>query len=141
MLVKGIDAPGRELMRFVCYRLPVLVYMGVIFFVSSGPISSPSIQEIPDYLLHGAAFALLSILSFWAVHEDLKPGIGRGGYWLPALIAVAYGAIDEWHQSFVPGRDASVHDWLADVAGVILGILLIPGISRLISRFLERRIT
>ena len=128
-------------MRFVCYRLPAIAYMGLIFYVSSGPISSPTIQAMPDYLLHCGAFALLSVLSFLAVHEGLRPGIRRGGYWLPALITLLYGAIDEWHQSFVPGRDASVRDWLADVAGAILGIWLVWKIARPISSFLARRIT
>lgn len=43
---------------------------------------------------------------------------------VPILLAMgaAYGAADEWHQSFVAGRDASVLDWAADVAGVAAGI-------------------
>jgi len=40
------------------------------------------------------------------------------------LIGVGYGALDEWHQSFVPGRDVSVADWGADIAGMIIGLLL-----------------
>ena len=44
--------------------------------------------------------------------------------WVHVALIVAgalYGATDEWHQSFVPGRDASVLDWLADLCGVTLG--------------------
>jgi len=40
------------------------------------------------------------------------------------LVGAAYGALDEWHQSLVPGRDPSVGDWVADAVGVVLGFLL-----------------
>jgi VanZ family protein len=36
----------------------------------------------------------------------------------------ALGAIDEWHQLAVPGRSADVRDWLADVIGALLGIVV-----------------
>lgn len=36
-----------------------------------------------------------------------------------------YGALDEWHQSFVPGRDADFLDWTADVAGAICALVLL----------------
>jgi VanZ family protein len=39
-------------------------------------------------------------------------------------IASAYGVFDEWHQSFVPGRYASLTDVTLDVAGAVLGIWL-----------------
>jgi VanZ family protein len=36
-------------------------------------------------------------------------------------LGVLYGVLDEWHQSFVPGRVVSVADWAADIIGVVLG--------------------
>ena len=39
-----------------------------------------------------------------------------------ASIAVAYGVTDEWHQSFVPGRDADLWDVVADALGATLAI-------------------
>jgi VanZ family protein len=40
---------------------------------------------------------------------------------IAAVIAAAYGATDEWHQSLVPGRTADRFDWAADAIGAILG--------------------
>ena len=43
------------------------------------------------------------------------------------LLAVgsAYAALDEWHQSFVPGRNPDIADWLADAAGVAVGYTIV----------------
>ena len=38
------------------------------------------------------------------------------------MMAIAYGASDEWHQSFVPGRHADVWDLAADGVGAALAL-------------------
>ena len=40
------------------------------------------------------------------------------------LVGALYGASDEWHQSFVPGRQVSALDWVADLCGVAAGYWL-----------------
>jgi VanZ family protein len=106
-------------LRFAVYRLPALLYMALIFRVNSGPITNPALQSVPDYLLHALGYAALYVLIHWAVHEGLAPRPGRGGYLLPLLVTVLYGASDEYHQAFVEGRDSSIYDWFADAAGAI----------------------
>lgn len=51
----------------------------------------------------------------------------RVGWPHASLIALGafYGATDEWHQAFVPGRSVSFYDWIADVTGVLLGYSVI----------------
>jgi VanZ family protein len=48
--------------------------------------------------------------------------------WRMAILAVAvtsaYGAMDELHQSFVPGRSCDVLDWVADTSGASLAVLI-----------------
>lgn len=41
---------------------------------------------------------------------------------LALLIAAGYSAADEWHQSFVPGREASAWDSLLDTTGAAMGV-------------------
>ena len=41
------------------------------------------------------------------------------------LFGCAHATFDEWHQSFVPGRSSDLADWIADVAGVMLGVLFV----------------
>jgi VanZ family protein len=40
------------------------------------------------------------------------------------LLGSLYGASDEVHQSFVPGRAADPLDWVADSAGAVAGVLV-----------------
>ena len=112
-------------MRFLIYRAPVLAYIALIYYVSSGPVNPEITGGLPDWVLHGAAYLILYLLVFWAVHEGTRPLPGRGGYALPLLLTVLYGLSDEFHQSFVPARDASVRDLIADAAGALLGAGLI----------------
>jgi VanZ family protein len=51
----------------------------------------------------------------------LYGGVMRGALLLALSLASLYGATDEFHQSFVPGRSADVLDWLADTLGAALG--------------------
>ena len=41
---------------------------------------------------------------------------------LGVAIVMVYGLSDEFHQSFVPMRDASIYDVFADIIGGMLGI-------------------
>ena len=41
------------------------------------------------------------------------------------LIAAAYAATDEWHQSFVPSRTADLTDVLIDSSGAMIGLTLV----------------
>ena len=112
--------------------LPLLI-MGVFYWLSSLPGTPlpddpalyvvfywvpPSVQNA----LHVPAYAALAWAWCWAL-----------GAWLRVLsarvisacaIASAYGVLDEWHQSFVPGRYASLTDVALNVVGAALGIWL-----------------
>jgi VanZ family protein len=79
-----------------------------------------------DKVAHGTAFALLGALTGW--------GWGRGWpRWRWSLllgVLALFGAADEWHQAFVPGRDCSLGDWAADAFGAAVGL----GLARRLGR-------
>ena len=108
-------------LRSVLFRLPAVLYMGFIFYMSSGPVESDTLQRVPDYVLHACGYAALYALVHVACHEGVRVRSGRGSYWLPLLITILYGISDEFHQSFVPSRDASLRDLLADGLGGLVG--------------------
>lgn len=88
----------------------------LIFAASSrSHVRSPGLTRIDDKIAHFAIYGLLATLV-------CRVGGGwRGAVW--SLLAVsAFGASDEWHQSFVPGRDSDVADWVADTLGAALAI-------------------
>lgn len=99
---------------------PVAAYMALIFFLSAQP-DAPLPSQLSDKHGHSIGYMGLAV----TVGRALAGGISAGtslraaaGAW---AIASAYGATDEWHQSFVPGRSADVHDWFADAAGALIG--------------------
>lgn len=96
------------------YLVLALVWAALIFAASSQPGSAVGLSHPWDKLAHLASYAVLS---------GLLRAAGLGSGWAFAL-AVLYGASDEWHQRFVPGRDASLADWVADTVGAGLGAWL-----------------
>ncbi|MCX7886080.1 MAG: VanZ family protein [Verrucomicrobiae bacterium] len=105
--------------------LPAAGWATAIFVISSLPSAIPPEEKpllwvVPtDALAHAIAYCLLAALVLFAL---------RRGHRMPLPVAVivaivmasAYGVTDEWHQSFVPGRTASVADWIADAVGAAL---------------------
>lgn len=106
-------------MRRLAAWLPALAWAGAIFVLSSRP-TLPAPQLIPhaDKAAHFVAYLVGGAL---LAHAVLASGA-------PLALAVAlgwlYGASDEWHQSFVPGRSVDVFDWIADALGVMAGAYL-----------------
>lgn len=69
----------------------------------------PWIAEPFDKLVHFGYFAAIAGL--------LAHGLGYSRLWLAVLLVAVLGGLDEWHQMSVPGRYASLLDWLADLVG------------------------
>ncbi len=112
---------------------PLVGYMAFIFWMSSQ--QRPGVFEnTPDFLLHGSGYFLLGILAIRAVGGGLASPRSLAVLATGLVIAVAYGASDEWHQSFVPGRDASFRDLLADAAGALLAAAVVGTFWRMMER-------
>lgn len=112
--------------RFYWYGPPVLFALAI--FVLS---HQPTVPSTPggDKVAHAVTYAILSALILRALYHRTGWG-GRALILGAALSGGLYGVLDEVHQSFVPGRDSSVGDVLADAAGAILGALLLHGVYR-----------
>ena len=118
MTVEPTTTPARRLLAGVM----LLGYALLIFGGSSGPVPGAiTALEVPDYLLHLAEYAVLGFLcSRWLFHMTLRPGLVVL-ILMPVLLCTLYGVSDEIHQSFVPERDASISDALADLVGATIG--------------------
>jgi VanZ family protein len=112
--------PPLSVSRRAALWLPPIVYMSVVFYLSSQSAPLPTLTaNVWDKLLHLIEYAGLAVLLCRAL---LGEGLGWGTAVGWAIVAASlYGASDEWHQSFVPMRDASVRDWMADTLGGTAG--------------------
>lgn len=99
--------------------------MAAIFFTSSLPGGELGslMSLVPNALhnlLHIPAYALLaaSWCLAWPSHRGWPAAL------LTWTLTLGYGVFDEWHQSFVPGREVSGADLLRDALGGGIGIWL-----------------
>jgi VanZ family protein len=95
---------------------PPLALMAAIAIASHAPLPV-GLPGPSDKLVHAAVFGLLAALWYWARRGT--DGSRRAAATAVAL-SVLWGALDEAHQSFVPGRNADFIDLLADAAGAVV---------------------
>ncbi len=98
-----------------------LAWAALIFWASSQPNPFPFVPKSfweHDKIVHACAYAVLGALVLGAL---ARARIAWRAIALAALVTTAYGASDEWHQSYVPNRDADPRDLAADAAGSIAG--------------------
>jgi VanZ family protein len=129
----------KHLIVSVLIRIPAIFITVMSFYLSSQPyIYMPPGIVIWDKLVHFICFAgLTGSWTFWFPLASWKKHTLRN--LLLCIVGVAvYGVLDEWHQSFTPGREVSVYDWFADVGGAILGSVSGCILMRLMVKYRER---
>ena len=107
---------GRPYTRWL-RALPTVGYMLLIFGVSSVP-SRDLPALIDDRVLHFAEYFVLGVLMVFSVTAWMR----RGAMGVSWFLASAYAATDEWHQSFVAGRDSSLKDIAFDLLGITVAL-------------------
>jgi len=110
------------------YWGPLVGYAGVIFFLSaqSHPEEQLSLfllKEVSDKVLHAVEFGILALLCYRAFRWAAGPVVARQALVLAIVTASVFGLTDEVHQLFVPFRESSWQDWLADTVGAVIGAM------------------
>jgi VanZ family protein len=150
-----------KIKTFLKYWLPVLVWMGVIFSASSDTksferssriiaplvrfffprLQAATVDEIVFLVrkcAHLTEYAVMALL-FWRALRKPVRGTPRPWQWREArtaiLLVALYAASDEFHQLFVPSRQALVTDVIIDTTGGIVGLLLVWGIGRWLKKW------
>lgn len=141
------SGPVTRLLRVVggfLVRIPwpllVLMWLGwaaVIFDLSSQrrPVATQksALWEFLSNLAHAPLFGVFALLTAALVLRERGTDWPR---WRPAraalvvLVTLAYGLTDEWHQSTVPGRDASPLDVLTDAVAAVMVVWVIAAVGR-----------
>lgn len=119
------------MIRFINNRwqrwVPMLVWMVAIFFVSHQPSTDLPDFGLIDLLLkkaaHFLAYAILGGLGWWGARDSKRP------FLTAFLIACLYAISDEYHQTYIPGRNGTPSDVLIDSLGAFVALLLIQKIK------------
>lgn len=102
---------------------PAFAWMVLIFMLSAQSQWPTPKQRWVDFVLEVAAhFVLYAVLAALLMRAlDSKKTGGWRAFGLAVLICGAYALSDEFHQSFVPGREPDGLDVVADLAGAVFG--------------------
>lgn len=130
------------------WRYASLVLWAVVIFIGSGDVLSashtwillkpirwlfPSASDETLVLIHFlvrkaghlseyAIFAMLAARAFRTSSHDL---LRRQWFWVSLLLAIGYALTDEFHQSFVASRTASIYDSSIDSMGALIALTII----------------
>jgi len=101
--------------------------MGVIFTLSAIPSLASPLAPVYDFILrklaHMGVYTVLTILLFRALRRHMAST--SHALLLAVLVAGVYACSDEWHQTFVPGREGSWRDVGIDTLGIVSACTLV----------------
>jgi len=140
--------PSNTSPKTISRYLPLILWLGFISFASSGSFAASNTSRIigplvlwlfpntsPETLLvihmitrkvaHFTEYAILGFLAARAFRGSPRPGLQRRWFLASLCLIVVYSLLDEYHQSFVPSRTASVYDSLIDMAGGLTALVII----------------
>lgn len=113
--------------EFTFYVLPPILWALAIFVGSSIPSEDfPDLKIFSyDKLIHFGVFLVLALLTYRALrHQTRFPELARSPLLYTIALVAAYGALDEFHQSFIPGRRPDLADFFADTLGGVFAVFL-----------------
>ena len=134
--------------RFLSRYLPLFLWLAFISFASSNSFSASNtsriigplvlwlfphtsaetldiIHAITRKIAHFTEYAILGFLAARAFRTSPRPAISKRWFLICATLVVVYALMDEYHQSFVPSRTASILDSFIDMAGGLTALLVV----------------
>ena len=113
--------PGAALLREISQRFAAALFFGDVFLMTIlalKPMHGAGSIDHVDKILHFFAYFVLAGLAFLFARR-FKPFLK----WCFALMV--YGAIIELLQSFMPGRYMSFADFIANISGIAVMVILV----------------
>ena len=127
-MVKHFKLAGNRRKRILFYLLPAVGYAALIFSLSSSPLDIEELEPVFEYdkLLHLVEYYILGYLLMRVFTTSPASSLAEKAVFATILVGTVYGASDEFHQYFVPGRDSSLLDFFFDAAGATLAAVTFP---------------
>ena len=94
-----------------------IVYAGIVAVTSLSPGGNQGVEHL-DKVVHLLVYYIFAVLGYRMLAN-------KRYYLYLCLGIVAYSGMIELGQSYIPGRDMSMYDLLANILGVILGALVV----------------
>jgi len=134
--------------RFLSRYLPLVAWLAFISYASTASFSASNtsriigplvlwlfpntsaetlatIQFFTRKIAHFTEYAILGFLAARAFRTSPSPTISRRWFWIAAALIIVYALIDEYHQSFVPSRTASIFDSFIDMSGGLAALIFL----------------
>ena len=134
--------------RLLSRYLPLVAWLIFISYASSDSFSAANTSRIigplvlwlfpntsPDTMLiihlvvrkiaHFTEYAILAYLAARAFRTSPRPAVATRWFIAALALVVIYALIDEYHQTFVPSRTASIYDSLLDMSGGLVTLLIL----------------
>ena len=140
--------PSQPLSRVLSRYLPLVIWLAFIFFASSDGFSASSTSRLIGPLVlwlfpntsqaqldtihfftrklaHFSEYALLALLAARAFLTSPSPKVKQNWFVISLVLVVVYALLDEYHQSFVPSRTASIFDSFIDISGGLTALFVV----------------
>ncbi|NLP12282.1 VanZ family protein [bacterium] len=96
----------------------------LLILTSLPKLTPPSLGvRLEDKIYHFAFYAVLGFLWVRAATEGKRARLSFA-LWSSQLFASLFAALDELHQLLIPGRFADFTDFIANVVGLLTGIII-----------------
>jgi len=141
---------------------PLVLWMAAIFFASTSELSASHTALVLEPLIrwfwprisneaialvhllvrkagHFGEYTILGLFAARAFRNSTHRSLRRHWFLAAAVLICFYALTDEYHQSFVPSRTASIYDSMIDMSGGLTALVLIT-LWRLIRRRKQKRI-
>ena len=118
--------------NFAKYHLPAILYaVAILVLPSIAGIRTHAVRYLlTDKLAHFLEYAVFAFLTYRSLNH-LHRRIGERTVFLLSMLCLAlFGVVDEAIQSLIPGRRADAWDYVADLAGGLLVLVLLVAIGR-----------
>jgi len=138
----------RSVARFLSRYLPLVVWLVFISVASSdsfsanntsriiGPLvlwlfpnTTPETLAVVHFIVrkiaHFTEYAILAYLAARALRTSPRPALANRWFLAAFALVIVYALLDEYHQTFVPSRTASIYDSFIDMTGGLVTLLVL----------------
>jgi VanZ family protein len=111
----ALGRPGRYVL-LIAWMALITFWSGQSELPIDQPLVASMLRGLQHKLAHVVGFGVLALLARWAFDGSPRAGLRA------VLLTAGFGAFDELHQAFTPGRRPGVDDWLVDTLAAVLAM-------------------